>query len=101
MLTDVHSSDRRRISDPGRISYVWQPDDVDPVLGLGPSGAWWLTEVAARRDDAREHRERRLAGLQRVRLRHGAPPRDVGSVLLGGVQKLLEARGKHVGKFAA
>lgn len=33
--------------DPGLIDYRWVPRDVDPALGIGPHGAWWVQGVTA------------------------------------------------------
>ncbi|MDP9101355.1 MAG: alpha/beta hydrolase-fold protein [Actinomycetota bacterium] len=40
--------DLRREAPPARISYTFYPSHQRPDLGVGPTGAWWLTELAAR-----------------------------------------------------
>ncbi|WP_052745593.1 prolyl oligopeptidase family serine peptidase [Allosalinactinospora lopnorensis] len=46
-----------REQNPPRISYSWYGNAYKPDLGVGPSGAWWLSDLRAR-DDAPGERAR-------------------------------------------
>lgn len=36
-----------RKQNPGNFVYRWNPDEIDPELGIGPTGAWWLDNIRA------------------------------------------------------
>lgn len=36
-----------RKQNPGDFIYRWEPSAVDPTLGIGPQGGWWLSDIAA------------------------------------------------------
>ncbi len=38
----------RRALDPGSFSFNWYPDLVSPALGIGPTGDYWVSGLAAR-----------------------------------------------------
>lgn len=46
----VDEEDRTVTRRPARIDYTWFPADVDEELGIGPDGAWWLSDLEARDD---------------------------------------------------
>ncbi|MBW3665864.1 MAG: peptidase [Actinobacteria bacterium] len=63
LVTWAGEEDRTAPRRPARIDYTWFPADVDDELGIGPDGAWWLSDLRAR-DDA--------AGPPEVRARSSA-----------------------------
>lgn len=42
-LNDVDTRKQR----PGNFVYRWEPSAIDERLGVGPQGAWWLSEIKA------------------------------------------------------
>lgn len=36
-----------RKQNPGNFVYRWNPNEVNPQLGIGPAGAWWLDNIRA------------------------------------------------------
>ncbi|MBB3046465.1 putative esterase [Litorivivens lipolytica] len=46
-MVDWLSEVGQRKIDPGNFSYRWEPAAIDEALGIGPKGAWWLSDIAA------------------------------------------------------
>ena len=62
----VNTAPQQRKQNPGEIIYQWLIFDEHPELGVGPTGAWWISEL--------DSNENSLTGTARVHAISGAIP---------------------------